>query len=160
MTKFLISTPIMWGVIIFNTMILSAPTRAGTQDEFVELAPYMAELQQLTHKVSLSIAHNNTALAEFYMYESLEVLNDTQENVPEYRGQAIALMIDRISKPAYDQLKKALASYKSDRNKADLETAHSQLIESCNTCHKSTNHEFIKIINRGDFNPFNQDFRP
>ncbi|GAB3382525.1 hypothetical protein NCG89_12400 [Spongiibacter taiwanensis] len=121
----------------------------------VELAPYMTELQQLTHKLSLSVAAKNPALAEFYLYESLQVINTIQEQVPEYRGIAVAVLLDQIARPHYDGLTQALAQPDTARWQPSVNA----LIDSCNQCHQATQHGLIKIRLNPN-NPYLQDFRP
>lgn len=136
---------------------VAAPAKAPVA---VELAPYMSELQTLTHKLSLSVAHGNGELADFYLYESLELLEEVKEQVPEYRGLPVALLIDRMLTPSYQRLGGALESGLTPATQGDTATALGAVISSCNACHQATRHGFIRIIDRGDFNPFNQDFRP
>lgn len=137
---------------------------AATEKEaFVELAPYMGELQRLTHKLSLSIAHDNHRLAEFYLYESLELLEDIKTDVPEYRGQPVALLIDRISTPLYRELEKAIKADRMASGGKSNERSRAALtgvLNSCNECHVATQHGFIKITDQSGVNPFNQDFKP
>ncbi len=121
-----------------------------------ELAPYMRELQVLTHKLSLSVAHANFELANFYVYESLEQLETIKEAVPEYRGIAVAYFIDRLMTPEYEKLRQML----DKNNEPGAAAAMKSLVDSCNQCHQTTKHGFIRILDRGDFNPFNQDFTP
>jgi hypothetical protein len=124
-----------------------------------ELAPFMGELQRLTHKLSLSIAQANFELARFYLYESLESMNEMKRRVSVYRGFPIALLIEQISTPKYKILESAL---RSDRPSGVTEAAAAmnEVIGSCNQCHQATGYGFIKIKNQGHNNPFNQDFAP
>lgn len=141
----------------------AAPATPAGGDVPVELAPYMGELQRLTHKLSLSIAHSNGELAKFYLYESLEALREIQEEVPEYRGLPIAFLVDRLARPRYEELKSALqeaADGDANPGAPDLAAAMAGVVESCNQCHVATQHGFIKITNETRTNPFNQDFAP
>ncbi len=126
----------------------------------VELAPYMGELQRLTHKLALSVAAGNGALAAFYAYESIEKLKEIQSDVPEYDGQPIALLIDRHGLPPTLAFAKLAKQTPPGGNQLELERAMNQLIDACNTCHAATLHEFIKITPGTGVNPFNQDFTP
>ncbi len=141
----------------------SASGVAAGDEDFVELAPYMTRLQTLTHKLALSLEHDNRELAEFYLYESLEALEDIKTDVPEYRGQPVALLVDRLATPTYKALQAALAKDKQ----ASLEgvsvrskEAFSSLIKSCNQCHVVTQHAFIEIPEKSGNNPFLQSFTP
>jgi len=132
------------------------------EDEFVELAPYMGQLERLTQKLGLSIKHSNHGLAEFYLYESLEAFLDIKKEVPEYRGHAIALLVERLSEPHYKLLEEAIKKDKAagDKSNTHATAAFKGVINSCNQCHAVTQHGFIKITETSEVNPFNQDFRP
>ncbi len=126
----------------------------------VELAPYMSQLQTLTHKLGLSIQHSNHRLAEFYLYETLEALEDIKIEVPEYRGQAIALLVDRLATPTYTALQTAIKEDKTEGPDVNERSAavFTAVVQSCNQCHAVTKHEFIKITDKLEANPFIQDF--
>ena len=130
--------------------------------DFVELAPYMTNLQTLTHKLSLSIEHANHQLAEFYFYESLLALEEMKTEVPEYRGQPIALLVDQLATPHYKALEAAIKADAKAKTADDRKApaAFKNVIQSCNQCHAVTKHEFIKIPESSGTNPFLQDFRP
>ncbi len=126
----------------------------------IELAPLMGELQRLTHKLSLSVAAGNRELARFYSYESIALLRDIQRQVPEYEGQPIALLIDRLAMPWVEALKAALESSSGIVESPEVKGALRGIVESCNECHRSTQHGFIRINTGTGVNPFNQDFAP
>mgnify|MGYP001813929948 FL=1 len=134
----------------------------GGDEEFVELAPYMGQLQTLTHKLGLSVEHSNHRLAQFYLYESLEALEDMKTEVPEYRGHAIALLVDQLSTPAYKVLEAAIKEDQEQEEPTNRRSAaaFSTLVQTCNQCHAVTKHEFVKITTPKGANPFLQDFRP
>lgn len=123
-----------------------------------ELAKYMAELQVLTHKLSLSIDRDNPELAEFYMYESMLLLDETKEDVPEYRKLPIAVLIEQLMEGQYSKLEVSLKKEMKSQQLNESKLAMAQLIESCNQCHNATQYGFIKITQGLNVNPFNQDF--
>ena len=96
------SQSIRSALLVLAAMFLINGSRASGEDDHAELAPYMAALQQLTHKLSLSIEHDNAQLAGFYLHESEELLEEIREAVPEYDGFPIALQIEQIATPAYE----------------------------------------------------------
>jgi hypothetical protein len=123
-----------------------------------ELALLMGDLQRLTHKMALSANEGNSELAAFYMYESLEQLKAIQEGSPEYEGQPVAVLIDRIARPAYEPFREAVKAKHTDKER--MLTALDGVIQSCNQCHIATQHPLIKITRGTDVNPFNQSFKP
>lgn len=140
----------------------------GTEEIRVELAPYMAGLQTLTHKLSLAVGAGHSELARFYAYESIESLKHIQRDVPEYDGQPVALLIDRYALPRYAEFLEVLRSgdaVEGSRNGGRpevgaLDAAMEKVVESCNDCHAATRHGFIRIVDERERNPFNQSFEP
>lgn len=123
-----------------------------------ELASYMGELQRYTHKLALSADAGNFPLVEMYAHESLLQMQKIQAEVPEYEGQPIALLVDRIGLPGFEAIRKAVADQSSDPKV--LVPAVEQLVQSCNTCHAAVQRGAIHITLGTDKNPFNQSFAP
>lgn len=123
-----------------------------------ELALLMGDLQRLTHKMALSANEGNAELAAFYMHESIEQMKAIQEDAPEYEGQPVAMLIDRLGLPAYEQFKEALAVKPPDKER--LLAGLDIVIQSCNQCHATTQHQIIQITRGTEVNPFNQSFKP
>ena len=121
-----------------------------------ELALLMGELQRLTHKMALSADAGNAELANFYMHESLEQMKKIQTEAPEYEGQPVALLMDRMGLPAYATMQEAVNAKDKQRMLAALDT----VIQSCNACHAATLHPFIRISRGTEVNPYNQSFQP
>lgn len=141
---------------VLLTALCLFTTTAQAREEPPELATFMGELQRLTHKLILSTTAQNTELANFYLYESLEILNEIQEQVPEYEDIPVAVHLDRLALPAYEPLKDLLQE--SEQVSADdWNNATDAIIDSCNACHRATRFEFIRI-QRNNHNPFAQDF--
>ncbi|CAN5145311.1 hypothetical protein BH23VER1_BH23VER1_27400 [soil metagenome] len=166
LTWAIVLTVILFGI---SLLILPPSTSVGQSDEtegdeelLVELAPYMGQLQTLTHKLALSIENSNHRLAEFYLYESLEALEEIKTEVPEYRGHPIALLVDQLATPTYQALATAIAEDKTQSSLTNQRATagFAAVVESCNSCHAITKHEFIKIPPSPSTNPFLQDFKP
>ena len=127
----------------------------------IELAPPMGELQRLTHKLSLAVGGQNLELTRFYACESLELLREIQRDIPQYDGQPIALWIDRLAMPAYENLTAALSAAgdpPSLDQQAEVDRAVAGVVTACNACHEATSHGFIRITDERERNPFNQRF--
>jgi hypothetical protein len=123
-----------------------------------ELAAYMGELQRLTHKLALSADAGNLPLVEMYAHESLLQIQKIQAEVPEYEGQPVALLIDRMGLPGFEAIEKAVANRTNDPKV--LVPAVEQLVQSCNTCHVAVQRGAIRITLGTNHNPFNQSFAP
>ena len=136
----------------------SGAVRPVEEHQAPELALLMGDLQRLTHKMALAADAGNPDLASFYMHESIEQLTAIQRDSPEYEGQPVALLIDRIGLPAYRAFGEAVAARPVDRER--LLGALDGVIGSCNRCHESTGHGIIRITRGTEVNPFNQSFKP
>ncbi len=137
----------------------NAPLQPVTAEAAVpELAYFMGELQRLTHKMALAADAGNAELANFYLFECLEQLTKIQEEAPEYEGQPIALLIDRMALPLYEPLKEAVAAKPANRER--MMAGVNAVIQGCNGCHAATLHPFIRITAGTEVNPFNQSFQP
>ncbi len=123
-------------------------------DDAPELAPYMGQLQRLMHKLGLSIEAEHTELARFYLYETKELTETICEEVPEYRGYAIALLIGRTLGPELDGLAQALEGKVPEA----IDKAYDATIAACNDCHRATQHAFIRIPTRALGVPYLQTF--
>lgn len=124
-----------------------------------ELAPSMGVLQRLTHKLALAAAAGNAELTQFYLFETIALLEETQREFPEYRGQPVALLIDRLAFPAYERFKEALLA-ETPPTTVRLRAGVEAIVATCNACHEATAHGFIHITPGFDTNPFNQSFAP
>lgn len=122
--------------------------------EAPELAPYMGQLQRLMHKLQLSIAANHPELARFYLYEIKELTETICEEVPEYRGYPVALLIGRTLSPRLDEMEQALERKVPEA----IDQAYEAAIGACNDCHRATQHGFIRIPIRASGSPYLQAF--
>lgn len=116
----------------------------------------MGDLQRLTHKLALSAEAGNVDLAAFYLHESQEQLRKIQTEAPEYENIPVALLIDRLAHPAYEQMQQAVTA----KNAKQLREAIQPIVTTCNACHTATQHGFIRITAGPEVNPFNQSFAP
>lgn len=163
--KFLAAVAVGIGftAMMMSTDGIAEETKTGLQpvaeaETAPELAILMGDLQRLTHKMALSANEGNAKLAAFYMHESLEQLKTIQKDSPEYEGQPVALLIDRLALPAYEPFQKAVTAEPADKER--MLTALDGVLQSCNQCHVATQHPLIKITRGTEVNPFNQSFKP
>lgn len=113
----------------------------------------MGEMERFAAKLGYSIDGQNQQLAQFYLHEVHEALEELGE-IEQHDGVPIASLSDAIMTPALDPLEQSLSA-------ADWEQAAQRydiLIESCNNCHTAAEHGFIRIVpSRGDA-PYSQSF--
>ncbi|MGH1373275.1 MAG: hypothetical protein ACRBBW_14635 [Cellvibrionaceae bacterium] len=118
----------------------------------VALIDTMKGLQYFTHKTSLAVDAKNAPLAEFYTHE-LEELLEELTTVPSYHGQPIAKLSDALLKQSFERLETAIKKQQWPQSSQALDL----MIDSCNQCHKATQHGFIEI-QRQSHNPYFQKF--
>lgn len=133
-------------------LLIFSPLSQATEE--VNLAQKMASLQYLTHKTALAIDHQNSKLADFYIYE----LNSSVKKLLEVdldHGIPVGLLVKTTLSPTLKDLEQtaALSDWKASSSALD------NLIQSCNECHQISDHDFIVIERRQD-NPYLQSFAP
>lgn len=126
---------------------------SSTPAESIDLAQAMGELQRHSHKLGLSIQARNLPLADFYLHELEEVLEDI-EKVPEYDGFPIADLSRAMMTPLMDELEAGAKAGDWPR----VERGYHALIAGCNQCHVATDHAFIVMLPGTGPSPFNQQF--
>jgi hypothetical protein len=136
-----------------TTLLLAAAGSAQAGDD-VELVRLMGTMQYMTHKASLAIGAKNQPLAAFYVHEVEEVI-EKLESIESYDGHAIGELVETLLVPSFAALEETVDS--GDWAQADKRV--DQLLSSCNACHETTEHAYIRI-RRSTTNPFMQDFAP
>lgn len=123
--------------------VLSVPVRAS--DDGADLVNLMAKFQRFMHKAGNALHADNLQLADFYLHEVEEVLEEVEE-IRAYDNHPIGEMAQRIFEPALEQLEDAVDT----GNQQTALTAYNAAIDKCNECHKSTHHGYIVIEYRGE----------
>lgn len=124
--------------------------------EDVELAQQMATLQRWTHKTVLALDAKNAELGEFYLHEVEETLERIEDDVPTYEGHQIAELTEQMLVPSVEALDRAV----DDGAWPTVERRVQELAQSCNRCHRETDHGFVRIDLQDVPNPYPQSFAP
>lgn len=140
-----------WVVVALFAFFLPMSSPA---DEDIELVDYMTRFQYFSHKVGLALQAQNRPLTRFYLHEIAEVLAEVKA-VQEYDDHPIGTLAQQILVPAFEKLEKSVEDNQLVQAQADYDA----MLNACNTCHKATDHGYIKIAKRLD-NPFMQSFAP
>ena len=117
-------------------------SKSGNEEsEPVEVADYMMKFQYFTIKLGLSIQTNNTTLAQFYVHELDEVLENLESKNAVDEELQITPLLKKFLIPAVDSLKNDFEK----NNYAKFSAGYKNLIKNCNNCHVTAKHEFIVI---------------
>lgn len=127
---------------------------AYEEGEGPELAPYMGDMQRLSQKLGYSIQARNGPLAAFYIDEIEEGLEQIEDRFPVWEDYPLPKLVRIIAEPAVGRLRDEIAA----RHWEEVDAAYAALVQSCNRCHASTEHEFLVITAPRGEPPFNQRF--
>ena len=148
--------------VLFNAILLlvlwhGAGVRDSRADQGApeELAPYMAMMQHLSHKLGLAVQAKNQPLAAFYLEEVEEASDIIKQKFPTYDKFEIGKLVDAMFVPAIEPLEKSINA----KSWAVATAGYTRLVDSCNGCHAATAHPFVKIT-APTANPFSQTFSP
>jgi hypothetical protein len=118
-----------------------------------ELATQMGDLQLHTHKLMLSVAAENHALAEFYLHEVHEIAEQVEVLFPEHDGVPVAALVEALLVPRLAALEESLEGGRWESVRSEL----GQVVDACNACHAAADHDFIRVELTTE-NPFSQSF--
>ena len=147
MTRRLIGT-------LLATSLATGAAASGEEGEDHDLIGNMGTLQYFSHKLDLSIRHENRELVDFYAHEIEETIEATAE-IEEYHGKPVGELTEAMLAPAFERFEQAV-----DDEGGEWEAINKQfdaLVNACNACHQTTEYGFINI-ERTDANPYMQSF--
>lgn len=146
----LTSNKFLGGILGVTAMTLcNAPAGAAEPG----LAVQMERMQTYTHKLQLSVAARNAALAGFYLHELQETAEFIVEHIESYDNQPIGKLTEQMLLPAVELLEDVV----DDADWAASELRFAALLNACNGCHLVSGHGGIRIVPASG-NPFAQDF--
>lgn len=113
---------------------------------------FMSSIQVHHAKLWFAGTNNNWKLAYFEMHEIQESLDDIQQfNTHRPEAKAIGMI-----NPAIDSVSNAIKL----QNQQLFENSYTLLTNSCNNCHKATEHEFNVVTIPSNPPISNQSFKP
>lgn len=151
------------GLVVLGLMVGCSLHRDGrrdggrgveTEQQQAELALYMSRLQWHSEKLGFAIQGRNGRLAEFYLEEVGEVLEEVKSRAPVHDGLPIANLVTIIADPEIKLLNESL----ENNDWSAIDKQYLELVNSCNRCHSATQHEFIVILPVEGKPPFSQRF--
>lgn len=141
-----------------KTIILAAllgciVTQVHASEEKVRLVDKMSALQYFMHKTGLAIRGGGLELADFYLHEIEEVLDEVAE-IESYNGQPVGQLSREMLGPSFHELEEAVDDPDPDK----ALKAWRVVLDACNACHRATGFGFIVLEDRSTRNPFMQRF--
>lgn len=124
------------------------------EDEHYELAKAMGYLQTFSHKLYLAGENENWELSEFYAHEIEETIEEIEKAKVVDEGYDISKLVGTMTNPSFEKVEKSI--YEKDVKA--FTDSYKLLVQSCNACHQTTKHQFIKIDIPKNKGIFNQDF--
>ncbi len=113
---------------------------------------FMGSIQNHHNKLWFAGINENWELAEFEVHEIEEIFEDIRTVHPDREETQLLYMIDR----GLNEVDEAI----DHKNIVTFKNSFQNFTNACNSCHKATKHEFIRIVipNAPFFS--NQDFKP
>jgi hypothetical protein len=133
---------------------LQGSNQEDEEEGHYELAKAMGYLQTYTHKLYLAGEKKNWELSEFYAHEIEETIEEIEKAEVIDEGYEISKLVGTMTNPAFEKVEKSI--HEQDANA--FTDSYKLLVQSCNACHQTTKHQFIKIDIPKNKGIFNQDF--
>lgn len=105
------------------------------------LGNMMLLVQQYHDKLYWAGHLGNPELATFYIHELKESLEDVEAYYPKEDGKPIGTLIPKYIGSRIDSIASAISA----KDSLGFENQFVILTESCNNCHKTTDHAFIVV---------------
>lgn len=147
MTRRLIGT-------LLAALLANGAAASGGEGEDHDLIRNMGALQYFSHKLDLSIRHENRELVDFYAHEIEETIEATTE-IEAYHDKPIGKLTETMLAPAFERFEQAVDDQAGEWKAIDSQ--FDALVNACNACHQATEYGFINI-ERTDANPYMQSF--
>jgi Tfp pilus assembly protein PilE len=124
------------------------------EEKHYELAKAMGYLQIYSHKLYLAGQNENWELSNFYAHEIEETIEEIEEAKVVDEGYDISKLVGTMTNPAFGKVEEAI----DNQDKNAFADSYKLLVQSCNACHQTTQHQFVKIEIPTEGSIFNQNF--
>ncbi len=114
----------------------------------------MGYYQHFSHKLWLAGKNQNWELADFYTHELEEVSEKLIEGNVIHDDYNLSNLSEAIFLPKIEKLEQAIRQ----KDEVLFNESYMLMIGSCNLCHNTTKHDFIKITVPNDSAVWNQQF--
>lgn len=143
-------------------LVTALDSKKATRPEVVadpedfELGAAMGNMQRFTEKLHFAGQAGNWPLADFYLHE----INELSETIIDAKvvdeGVKVGELMKAMLPPSIAAVQESIQS----RDPAQFATRYEGLLTSCNACHMSAKHAFVKIVVPKQPTYQNQDFSP
>ncbi|HET8859082.1 hypothetical protein [Marivirga sp.] len=137
-----------------NETVQSSMEETEEEESHYELAKAMSYMQRYSHKLYLAGSSENWELSEFYAHEIEETIEEIENAKVVDEGYDISALVGTMTNPNFEKVEESI--HKKD--KTAFTDSYKLLVQSCNACHQTTKHQFIKIEVPSDGKVFNQNF--
>lgn len=125
-----------------TALILILTSDKEKEEEELELVIEMSHIQRFAEKLYFAGVNENWELAKFYHHEIEETAEKIIKANIDKEGLNYSLLVSSILNPTLIEVERAI-----EKNNLEIfNSAYEIMIKSCNGCHTSTNHGYIKII--------------
>ncbi|WP_436514792.1 hypothetical protein [Ekhidna sp. To15] len=142
---------------LFLLLMLSVACSTKPEKKEVEEYPVLETMgyyQKFSHKLWLAGKNKNWKLADFYTHELEEVTENLIEGDVIHDNYNMSNLSEAILLPKIEKVEEAIRQ----ENEVLFLENYELMISSCNLCHNTTKHNFIKITIPNDSTIWNQDF--
>lgn len=142
-------------VIALDAKKAARPEVVADPEDF-ELGAAMGNMQRFAEKLHFAGQAGNWALADFYLHEIDEVTEAIIKAKVVDEGVNVGELMKAMLPASIASVREAIQS----RDRAQFATRYEGMLSSCNACHASSRHAFVKIVVPKAPTYQNQDFTP
>jgi len=128
----------------------------GAEEVELEVAVYMGRIQQYTHKLWAAGTAGNLPLANFYMHEIDEAMEDLELANIDDDGVPVSMHMKTYGLKTVD----AFAAELKANGLKDFNGQFETLVNTCNSCHDKCGYPFIHVSLPTSVPEGMLDFRP
>lgn len=125
-----------------TALIIIITSTFDDDEEELELVIEMSHLQRFAEKLYFAGVNENWELAKFYHHEIEETAEKIIKANIDEEGLNYSLLVKSMLVPTLVEVERVV-----EKNNLEIfNNAYETMVKSCNNCHTSTNHGYIKII--------------
>lgn len=138
-----------------KTPVIEQDEESDEETEDIEIVHYMQRIQNFHAKLHAAGKNKNKELIKFYLHELEEEMEIIAESNISEEGVNISENMKNFGLNQVKTFETAL-----ETSTFNFDKSFEALTTSCNGCHSSTKHEYIRIITPTGLPVVNQNFKP